>query len=81
MKTKRIIGTVAFLLIINGKTPADRAKIHEALDTMPLTKTKIEAVEDLIDTKEARWEYFFPFSVFHNRWEELNKNDSESGAG
>ena len=66
---------------INGKTPADRAKIHEALDTMPLTKTKIEAVEDLIDTKEARWEYFFPFSVFHNRWEELNKNDSESGAG
>lgn len=48
------------------------SSIHESLDSMPLSKTKIEAVYDTFP-EENRAEFLVPFSVYHNRWESISQ--------
>ena len=47
--------------------------LHGSLDPMPLSKTKVDAVYDLVP-EEKRIAFLWPFSVYHNRWQEINKS-------
>lgn len=54
---------------------------HLSLDAFPLSKTKIETVNDLFrddETEQAasvRLEMLFPFISYHSRWSALTKSD------
>lgn len=49
--------------------------VHGGIDAFPISRTKIEAVSDLYDDPATRLELLFPFSMYHNRWDELTFND------
>lgn len=54
--------------------------MHAAWDGLPLNKTKIEAVFDLLDDEETDltpMEFFWNYSFYHNRWNELREDDFE----
>lgn len=47
--------------------------LHESLDPMPLSETKIKAVADLVP-EEMRIAFLWPFSLYHSRWEEIDRD-------
>lgn len=49
--------------------------LHISFDAFPLTKTKIEAINEVIGSDGDRMAYLFPFSTYHSRWKELGKTD------
>lgn len=49
--------------------------VHYGMDSIPLSGVKIKGICDVFDTWEKRFEYICPFSIYHNRWEELTKRD------
>jgi len=55
--------------------------LHMSLDAFPLSKTKVEAVNDLLRDEETenadmlRKEMLFPFTSYHNRWDSLTNDD------
>ncbi|MBR1865280.1 MAG: hypothetical protein IJ801_02110 [Lachnospiraceae bacterium] len=54
------------------------ARVHQAIDCIPLNQTKFEILTDyLSDTMSVheRLEYVFPIALYHSRWKELKKND------
>lgn len=62
-------------VIINKEsTGEERAYLHNTLDHMPLSITKIKAINDFVEFSE-RGEYFLPFAMYHNRWSMLTKKD------
>lgn len=48
-------------------------RLHQALDFFPLSINKIEAIQDLTETN--RNEFYIPFILYHDRWNELNNED------
>ncbi len=48
---------------------------HTTMDSIPLSPRKIRAVLDLQADAAYRKELLFPYSVYHNRWEELGEED------
>lgn len=54
---------------------ADMSFVHSSLDSMPLSVTKINAVNDLIPNDYSKSEYLFDFELYHSRWEELEAKD------
>lgn len=48
---------------------------HEFADAFPLTKAKIQTTCELFENEEIRREIIFPFWIYHNRWNDLSKND------
>lgn len=54
---------------------ANYGALHKAFDSMPFGRIKIQAVCDLIADWEGRLRILFPFSVYHSRWDELERND------
>lgn len=48
---------------------------HEFLDDMRHFPTKVNAVLDLFSSTEDRIRYLLPFSVYHDRWDELTDKD------
>lgn len=46
---------------------------HTNLDYMPLSKTKVKAINSLIKNKKS--EFFCPMIRYHSRWNNLNKKD------
>lgn len=53
----------------------DWSYVHDSLDAMPLSPTKIKAIMDLMPDLEAKAEFFFPFIMYHNRWDSLTEQD------
>lgn len=49
--------------------------IHTGFDSIPLSPVKVKAVCDLFSTWDNRFEYICDFSIYHNRWEKLERND------
>lgn len=49
--------------------------LHNNLDVWPLSRNKIAAVRDLIRDKEIRKEFLWDFTLYHNRWSVLGKED------
>ena len=56
-------------------------QLHLNMDVWPLSKTKINAVGDLIEDKEIQREFLMDFSVYHNRWEYITEDDFKSIVG
>lgn len=48
---------------------------HRLFDAMPLSKTKIAALNDLVESRSTRLSFLFPFFIYHSRWDELTKSD------
>ena len=57
------------------KLREDSSLAHISLDSIPLSRNKLRALDDLFDTAGERMEFLFDFSVYHNRWEELERSD------
>ena len=79
------------VLAVNGvrkdiKVTGSSSDLHTALDFLPLSRTKVQAIRDLTDDPNAedddgnryadmRWEYAFSLGKYHDRWSELTPND------
>lgn len=79
------------VLAVNGvrkdlKVTGSSGDLHTALDFLPLSRTKVQAVWDLTDEPYAkdddgnhyadmRWEYLLTLGKYHDRWDELTPND------
>jgi len=48
-------------------------RLHQAIDFLPLSRGKIEIVQDLITENQA--DFYFPFLFYHDRWKELTRDD------
>lgn len=57
------------------KTNQNINYMHRVFDTMPLSKVKVEALLDLYGWNEEVLRFLFPFSLYHNRWDELTEED------
>jgi len=79
------------VIAINGvrkdlKVTGSSSDVHTAFDFFPLSRTKIQAIEDLMDDPQAadddgnryvdmKWEYYFTLGKYHSRWSEIVPND------
>lgn len=48
---------------------------HAAFDIFPISKSKIEAANNLFESNEEKIEMLFPFVKYHSRWTELTNLD------
>lgn len=56
------------------------AQTHDSLDAFPISKTKVEAVYDLLEDVETdltHLEFLWKFSSYHHRWNDLRDIDFE----
>ncbi len=56
-------------------------QLHLNMDCWPLNRLKLAAISDLIQDKEIRKEFLFDFIVYHDRWNELTKEDYQVLSG
>ncbi len=50
---------------------------HRIFDSMPLDRMKLEAIGDLYNGFKDRMSFICPFTLYHERWSELEKKDFE----
>lgn len=50
-------------------------QLHISTDSIPYSNTKVEMIHDLIENEKQREEFLWNFSTYHNRWNEIEKND------
>lgn len=73
-------------ILSNYKTAKDSLSfLHQSFDAFPLSVTKIQAVNDLLTDPEistglgeeaqSKLSLLWDFSVYHSRWNEINKTD------
>ena len=53
--------------------PEQESLSHMFYDALPLSESKIAAIEDLLP--EQKDEFLWEFSLYHNRWNELSEED------
>ena len=62
-----------------GRAESDMAFLHNSLDSMPLSLTKVRALADLLDARpwdlDAMFDYLFPLAQFHSRYNSLTEDD------
>lgn len=59
-----------------GKNDAEALSyLHKSVDHMPLTFLKYNALRDITEEGVDITEFLFPIAIYHNRWNELEKND------
>lgn len=79
------------VIAVNGvrkdiKVTGGSSDLHTALDFFPLSRTKIQAIKDLMDDPrvvddegnryvDMKWEYYFTLGKYHSRWSELSEDD------
>lgn len=51
-----------------------RAYLHKQIDHMPMSITKLAAVNDMVP-KSICAEYIFPFILYHSRWNQISRSD------
>jgi hypothetical protein len=71
---------VVDLYAVDGDSKVNEKYLHNVMDSMPLSLTKIKMTMDLLD-KEKWAEYLFDFSLYHSRWEELESEDFKFETG
>lgn len=72
----KIVVMDVFYSYSNHKVPDVSIEMpHQYFDLVPLSNDKAAAVFDLFDEDRDRWNYLYDFSVYHNRWSELNAGD------
>lgn len=65
---------VVDLYAVDGDSKVNEQYLHNFLDEVPFSMTKLEMVRDLLEP-EKRVEYLFNLSIYHSRWEELGTED------
>lgn len=50
-------------------------KTHNTLDTIPLSRNKINAIRDMFTGTGHVMEFFWDFVLYHDRWDEIVQND------
>lgn len=71
-----LYGLAEYAGIGNGKYRTDaRDQQRVQFDGFPLSRLKIEAVEDIFDDYEDRRDFLFPLAIYHNRWTEIRKDN------
>ncbi len=50
-------------------------ELHLNIDRFPLSRTKIAAVTDMIADRGIQLQYLVDYSIYHDRWKELNAED------
>ncbi|ETP72481.1 hypothetical protein UYO_1555 [Lachnospiraceae bacterium JC7] len=58
----------------------DISFMHYSMDAYPMSITKFMAVQDLLKDRStaAKAELFFPFSVYHSRWDEVTEESAKA---
>ena len=51
------------------------------MDFLPLSKNKIAAIKDLVETEEYRKEFYWDFTLYHDRWSSLKAEDFKIALG
>ena len=73
-----LFGVFEYADIGNGKYRTDsRDQQRVQFDAFPLSSKKIEAVNDVFDDYEDRWDFLFKLAIYHNRWSEIGKANFE----
>lgn len=49
------------------------ARVHQAIDNFPLSRNKVEAINDLVP--ELKDEFYIDYLLYHDRWKLLTKED------
>jgi hypothetical protein len=57
------------------------SQLHLNMDCWPLNDLKIEAINDLIKDEGIRKQFYEPSYVYHNRWENLGRDDYRALTG
>ncbi len=50
-------------------------QVHETMDAFPLSRTKIDAINDILSGSGGKLPFIWNFIVYHNRWAELSADD------
>lgn len=58
-----------------GSVGNNDEQMHNSFDAFPLTKNKFDAIMDISEDGFEPIDFFFDFSVYHNRWNEITKED------
>lgn len=67
-----------YLISAPDKVPGnkeDLSYVHDSLDSMPFSSQKVNAVFDLFSSWPDRIEFLWNFTMYHNRYEELDATD------
>ncbi|WP_035765423.1 hypothetical protein [Butyrivibrio sp. NC2002] len=56
-------------------------ELHLNIDRFPLGKTKVQAINDMIEDKDIKMQYLFDFIVYHDRWKEITSDDVKRLSG
>lgn len=69
-----------YLDVMNGFEPKEDtanlvSMLHNNMDMFPLSKNKIVAINDLIKDPEIRKEFYWDFTLYHDRWSRLSQKD------
>lgn len=56
-------------------------QLHLNMDAFPLSRLKMAAINDLIQDQDIKNQFLFDFIVYHDRWEELTKDDFQRITG
>lgn len=55
--------------------------LHASLDAIPLNAKKVRMIRDLVDDPKERLEFYWDFTVYHDRWWDLDQADFEKSMG
>ncbi len=62
-----------------GQSDSDLAFLHNSMDSMPLSLTKVRALADILDAKpgdlDNLFNFLFPLAQFHSRYSTLTEDD------
>ena len=71
----KIVVVDVFMVMANAKySSPNMSQMHDLFDLMPISKLKIEAIQDLLE-ENYREEFYFPFALYHNRWENIDSDN------
>lgn len=80
-KTPKLVVIDLYKIPLNEKISTDeetgellKEYLHDYMDSVPLSWTKIQAIWDLLPA-EHRLEFLFDFSMYHERWNVLGQGD------
>lgn len=72
-KPKVIVLDVAMFNLCENNTNKDH--MHYALDSFPISKSKLEAINEALPNINEKIEMIFTLGSYHTRWKELGKED------
>lgn len=71
----RLVVLDVFGAASQGKVSDDLAYLHLSTDSMPFSRTKVEMLNDILPDYGNKYDFLFNFSLYHNRWNELTRDD------